>query len=98
MGAELRKNVRRRFSQSAMLYSVTGTAIGNCIVHDISEGGAKLSVEAPANAPDELVLVLSRNGAIRRKCRVVWRSDHHLGVIFEPPGRRSDDASRADRD
>jgi len=83
MGAELRKSVRRRFSQNAMLYSVTGTAVGNCIVRDISDGGAKLRVAAAADAPDELVLVLSRSGTIRRKCRVVWRSEHDLGVAFE---------------
>ena len=83
MGAELRKSVRRRFSQYAMLYSVTGTAVCNCIIRDISDGGAKLAVAAAAKAPDELVLVLSRAGTIRRKCRVVWRSETHIGVAFE---------------
>jgi hypothetical protein len=83
MGAELRKSIRRRFSHYAMLYSVTGTAVCNCIVRDISEGGAKLAVAAAAKAPDELVLVLSRSGTIRRKCRVVWRTESHIGVVFE---------------
>jgi hypothetical protein len=84
MGAEQRKTVRRRFSQYAMLYTADGKAIGRCVIRDISDGGAKLSVAAATDVPDEFVLVLSQSGSIRRKCRAVWRSERAIGVAFEP--------------
>ena len=50
---------------------------------DRSKGGARLAVDDPANVPDQFTLV--QKGAVTTlwKCRVVWRSDSHVGVKFE---------------
>jgi len=50
---------------------------------DRSESGARLLVEDPAGVPDQFTLV--QKGAVTTlwKCRVVWRSDRHIGVKFE---------------
>ena len=47
----------------------------NCIICDISATGAKLTVGAH-EVPDEFILVL------RRRCRVIRRSDGQVGVKF----------------
>jgi hypothetical protein len=47
----------------------------NCIICDISATGAKLTV-GPHEVPDEFMLVL------RRRCRVVRRTDGQVGVKF----------------
>jgi hypothetical protein len=33
--------------------------------------------------PDNFMLFLSNNGAVRRACRVVWRNERQIGVKFE---------------
>jgi hypothetical protein len=47
----------------------------NCIICDISATGAKLTVGAQ-EVPDEFMLVL------KRRCRVIRRSDGQVGVRF----------------
>jgi hypothetical protein len=47
-------------------------------VSDISESGAKLNTESPADVPDEFTLRLRVN----RACRVVWRKDNDIGINF----------------
>jgi PilZ domain len=49
---------------------------------DVSRLGARLSVTSAENIPDEIVLVLSPNGEVKRRCFVVWRSAAEVGVRF----------------
>ena len=58
-----------------------------CLV-DCSPGGARLLVDDPAQVPDTFTLVQKGPVAALWKCRVVWRSDSHIGVAFE--GHRAD--------
>ena len=51
-----------------------------------SEGGARLLVDDPARVPDRFTLVQKGQVTMLRKCRVVWRSDSHVGVKFEGEG------------
>ncbi len=55
------------------------TAI-DCIVLNLSDGGAQLHVRAP-DLPDVFVLHLVESGK-RRHCRVVWRQGAEIGVAF----------------
>jgi PilZ domain len=48
-----------------------------------SEGGARLLVDDPARVPDKFTLVQKGQVTTLWKCRVVWRSDSHVGVKFE---------------
>ena len=52
-----------------------------CIMHDLSEGGARLTVGLRNDIPDNFTLVFSRN------CRVVRRieDDGQIGVEFVHP-------------
>lgn len=55
-----------------------------CKLMDVSEGGAKLIAAKPDAIPDAFTLRLSRDGAVRRACVVVWRSEKIIGVRFMP--------------
>jgi PilZ domain len=53
-----------------------------CVIHDLSDGGARISFDAPiANLPRTFTLVLFKNSA-QRNCRVVWIKDRFVGVKF----------------
>jgi hypothetical protein len=54
----------------------------DCVVRDLSEGGAGLVVEGQAGIPEHFTLAIS-NSSINRPCRVAWRSANRLGVSFQ---------------
>ena len=49
---------------------------------DVSATGAKLRPKLPDAVPHEFVLVLSRDGGLRRHCMVAWRAGTTMGVRF----------------
>jgi hypothetical protein len=53
-----------------------------CLV-DRSPGGARLMVADPTLVPDTFTLVQKGPVVTLWRCRVVWRSDSHIGVAFE---------------
>jgi hypothetical protein len=53
-----------------------------CIVHDISNGGARLSITAPlAVLPRTFTLVLLKD-SVQRDCELVWSDRGVIGVKF----------------
>lgn len=64
--------------------ALDGDVLQGCALSDISETGARIDVEDADAIPDSLVLLLSGNGAARRKCQVVWRKPRQIGVRFAP--------------
>ena len=82
MRSEKRKKPRKALRYNAWLSARGGKPRG-CMVADISETGARLDVDAPDELPENLLLLLTGDGRARRKCRVVWRSEHQIGVQFE---------------
>jgi hypothetical protein len=63
-----------------------------CVICDISEGGARLSMEAPvSDLPPSFILVLDMQALVHRKCRVVWTAGQFVGVRF----LRGDQTGRA---
>ena len=77
--AELRRAVRHRLHFPVYITSEDPAGRLNCILHDVSMFGARLTVGAQAVVPDNFTLVFSRN------CHVVRRSDGQVGVEFVPP-------------
>jgi PilZ domain len=53
-----------------------------CVLSDISDTGARISVENADAIPDSFMLLLARNGKALRPCRVIWRKPQQLGVSF----------------
>jgi hypothetical protein len=55
----------------------------DCLIADISGGGAQLVIQGAGSLPDEFVLALSRYGEARRPCEVCWRAGDRIGVRFK---------------
>ncbi len=83
-----RKHPRHVVRATGFLYTRDGWPIGECIVRDISAGGAKFVHKITDELPGTLVLALSKDGNVRRSCELVWRKDDQVGVRFvRPPAR-----------
>ncbi len=80
MLVDRRKAARRIFNRVGRFYSdLSGQH--ECIIVNLSEGGARLhsQIETPA----AFALTISTDaGAIQKKCKVVWRLGHEIGVEF----------------
>jgi hypothetical protein len=76
MRREDRKLVRVRGWITGM-----GAARFQCMVEDMSRGGAKIIIER-GHPPDEFELYFSLTAQNFRKCRVRWRRKEAVGVEF----------------
>jgi methyl-accepting chemotaxis protein len=81
---ELRKKPRRAFHYRACIVTADKKAL-LCSIADISETGARIILTQDCELPDQFVLLLSRGGQARRKCRLVWRDGLAIGVAFPEP-------------
>lgn len=77
-----RKQKRKAMTKDAWIASWSGDAIQDCVVIDISPGGARLWVKTASHTPDEFLLWLTPTGGVRRSCKVRWRTENDLGVQF----------------
>lgn len=80
--AELRKKPRRHFHYSAKILAGAKEPPRSCTISDISHSGARLVLENDDKLPDRFILLLSRNGGTRRRCRLIWRTGQTIGVEF----------------
>lgn len=80
----------------ADMMAIDGTWRRACKVEDISETGAKLSVDSPINdlVLKEFFLVLSSYGLTFRRCRLSWVNGDALGVHFLKPGEQKTDRAQ----
>ena len=75
-----RKATRQTFNRVGRFFSdVSGQH--ECMIVDLSEGGARLhtQVETP---PAFSLTILTDGGAIQKRCEVMWRLGHEVGVKF----------------
>ena len=82
MSRELRASPRRDVRQCGVICNSDGSIISKCMMADVSATGAKLILHGPTEVPDEFVLVLSNTGKVRRRCKVIRRSETVIGVTF----------------
>jgi hypothetical protein len=79
-GAELRASPRHRVFKGAVIVFNAGRSTFNCIMRDLSLGGAKLQIESPRGIPDTFDLLTPDTP--RRPCRVAWRNGLSVGIAF----------------
>jgi hypothetical protein len=79
---ESRKHTRVELSYVARVMSLEAELICDCALIDVSQGGARIAVLAADMVPDEFLLGFSAKSDVSRKCRVAWRRDDEVGVIF----------------
>jgi len=79
---ESRKSVRRWMRRDAQVVFEGQEQLIGCIVHDISNGGARLSFTAPlAVIPRTFTLVLFKD-SVQRDCELVWNDRGVVGIKF----------------
>jgi hypothetical protein len=82
MQPEHRKSTRRFVRNGARIVGTDGSALGPCVIIDISGTGARLKTDASEVLPDKFILLLSHDGRLHRQCTVAWRSAKTVGVRF----------------
>jgi hypothetical protein len=73
----------------------TGFWQAECIVHDLSERGARLQVLDPQRLPSRFELIFAAAGG-SRWCRLVWQHMLEAGVAFDDPAQELRDQAAAD--
>jgi hypothetical protein len=77
---ERQNDVRQRVLKGAQIVFKGRQALIDCVVLNLSDGGACLKVESPIGIPDTFDLMLDH--ASVRNCRVAWRKATQIGVRF----------------
>jgi hypothetical protein len=55
----------------------------SCVIHDMSDSGARISIKPrAADLPLAFTLILFKN-SVRRDCSVVWTDSRFIGVKFK---------------
>jgi hypothetical protein len=85
MKDELRTHIRAEWVAAGTIYTGDGAGGRPCMVRNLSDGGAKITDIAADNMPDEFMLTLTPKRGPSRKCEVVWRRKHEMGVRFIEP-------------
>ena len=78
---EQRKSVRHRTLKGGRICFNSGSSSVDCVIRDISDGGAKLCLPGVEGIPTEFVLAFD-DGKLVRECFARWRSPTALGVEF----------------
>lgn len=73
----------------AQILAIDGTWRRECIVENVSEGGARLTVGDSIKGLQisEFFLVLSSRGLAYRRCQLIWVNGDQIGVSFINRGR-----------
>jgi hypothetical protein len=98
MAAERRANERVTFEHGigAHMMGIDGTWRRACMMEDISESGAKLTVDGSIEGLHlkEFFLLLSSTGLAYRRCELAWVNGDQIGVIFLKQGEKKKSSRR----
>ena len=97
--AERRMGERVVFERGfpAQMMAIDGTWRRECVMEDVSETGAKLTVEGSVEGLHlkEFFLLLSSTGLAYRRCELSWVNGDHIGVNFIRQGDKMKTTRRA---
>src|SRR6185437_2127708 len=81
----------------AHMMGIDGTWRRDCVMDDVSETGAKLTVEGSVEGLNlkEFFLLLSSTGLAYRRCELSWVNGDQIGVTFLKHGDKKKKARRA---
>ena len=98
MVAERRKGERVIFERgiAAHMMGIDGTWRRNCTMEDVSEIGAKLTVEGSVEGLHlkEFFLLLSSTGLAYRRCELSWVNGDQIGVSLLKQGDKKKKSAR----
>jgi len=96
--AERRKGDRVVFERgfAAHMMGIDGTWRRDCVMEDVSETGAKLTVEGSVEGLHlkEFFLLLSSTGLAYRRCELAWVNGDQIGVNFLKQGDKKKRAAK----
>jgi hypothetical protein len=76
---ERRKKPRQRvFKAGTIEFDDSGV---DCTIRNLSPDGATLDVASPIGIPHEITLNIASSNK-RQNCRIVWRNEQRIGVVF----------------
>ena len=92
MSADRRKDkIRVRFSHpvSVWIMGIDGTWRRSCSIEDVSDTGAKLTVEGSLDGLNlkEFFMLLSSTGLAYRRYELAWINGEQIGVVFLMSGK-----------
>jgi hypothetical protein len=96
---ERRKHPRIQFEKplDAKIMAIDGTWCRNCQVLDVSEHGARITLEGSAANLIEFFLLLSAFGSpVYRRCKLAWVDGSLVGVAFEKGKLKGSKPSKRD--
>ena len=97
-----RKSERVDFERGIHVHmmGIDGTWRRDCLMVDVSQTGARLSVEGPLEGLDlkEFFLLLSSTGLAYRRCRLVRIASDQIGVEFLSATAKPKKATRHSRE
>jgi PilZ domain-containing protein len=72
----------------AQMMGIDGTWRRDCTMEDVSENGAKLTIDGSVEGLHlkEFFLLLSSTGLAYRRCELAWVNGDQIGVNFLKPG------------
>jgi hypothetical protein len=78
---ELRRSAHEKTYKAGRIGFGGRRAVITCLIRDLSESGACLGLDDPAEVPDAFNLVFE-TGERSRSCEVIWRRGKRIGVKF----------------
>jgi hypothetical protein len=75
---------------TANMMAIDGTWGRPCIMMDVSDTSARLSIDGSIEGPamTEFFLVLSAMGKAYRRCQLAWVNGNQVGVYFLKPRKK----------
>jgi len=99
-GGKDRRSPRVGFERgvAVQMMAIDGTWRRDCTLQDISDSGARLSVNGSFEGLElkEFFLLLSSRGLVYRRCRLIRLNGDEIGVEFLTSGRRKTRANPAE--
>ena len=84
--SDRRKGERVKFERGINVYmmAIDGTWRRSCVMEDVSETGARLTLEGTVENLNlkEFFLVLSATGLAFRRCELAWVNGNQIGANF----------------
>ncbi len=90
MHKESRKESRSKIGQKVWIRLDGGFSVRACKLVDLSGGGLRIKVDAPFDVAGLFSLMMTRNAAPGRRCRVKWRRGSEIGAEFIRPRSAQD--------
>ena len=63
-------------------YIMVGGKPHDCLIFDLSSGGARLTIKHQMKLPDRFSVDMSQDGRVIKKCELVWQDELTAGVRF----------------